>query len=42
MQNISSKLTLSILANKFLNVSYIGLVIFLSISFKFIFFLNFL
>jgi hypothetical protein len=36
MQNNSSKLTLFILTNKFLNA--FGLVIFLSISFKYIFF----
>jgi hypothetical protein len=38
MQNNSSKLTLSSLTNEFLNVSYIRLVIFLSISFKYYFF----
>jgi hypothetical protein len=34
MQNDSSKLTLSSLANKFLNISYIQLVIFLYILFE--------
>jgi hypothetical protein len=38
MQNNSSKLTLSIFVNEFLNVSYIRLIIFLSISFKYYFF----
>jgi hypothetical protein len=38
MQNYSLKFTLSSLVNKFLNVSYIRLVIFLSISFKHFFF----
>jgi hypothetical protein len=37
MQNDSSNFTLSTLVNKFLNASYIRLVIFLSISFKFFF-----
>jgi hypothetical protein len=37
MQNSSSKLTLSSLANEFLKVFYIRLVIFLSISFKYLF-----
>jgi hypothetical protein len=35
MQNSSSKLTLSSLANEFLKAFYIRLVIFLSISFKY-------
>jgi hypothetical protein len=38
MQNDSSKFTLSSLANEFLNASYIRLVTFLSISFKYYFF----
>jgi hypothetical protein len=38
MQNNSLKLTLSTLTNKFLYVSYIRLVIFLSILFKYIYF----
>jgi hypothetical protein len=37
MQNSSSKLTLSSLANEFLKVFYIRLAIFLSISFKYLF-----
>ena len=41
MQNNSSKLTLSILTNKLLYTSYIRLVIFLSISFKYFYFLFF-
>jgi hypothetical protein len=35
MQNKSSKLTLSTVTNEFLHASYIRLVIFLSISFKY-------
>jgi hypothetical protein len=42
MQNNSSKLTLSTLANEFLNTSYIQLVIFLSISFKYVFLIFFI
>jgi hypothetical protein len=38
MQNDFSKLILSTLTNEFLHVSYIQLVIFLSISFKYIYF----
>jgi hypothetical protein len=38
MQNDSSKLTLSTLTIEFLQTSYIQLVIFLSISFKYIYF----
>jgi hypothetical protein len=41
MQNTSSKLTLSSLANKFLKAFYIQLAIFLSISFKYIFIKNY-
>ena len=40
MQNNSSKLTLSTLVNEFLNASHIRLVIFLSISFKYYFFIR--
>jgi hypothetical protein len=39
MQNDFSKLILSSLVNEFLNLFYIQLVIFLSISFKFYYFL---
>jgi hypothetical protein len=42
MQNDSSKLTLYTLTNEFLHISYIRLVIFLSISFKYYYFLFFL
>jgi hypothetical protein len=42
MQNDFSKLTLSTLTNEFLHVSYIQLVIFLSISFKYYFFYFFI
>jgi hypothetical protein len=42
MQYDSSKLTRSTLANEFLNVFYIRLVIFLSILFKYYFYFNFL
>jgi hypothetical protein len=42
MQNDSSKLTLSTLTSEFLHASYIRLVIFLSISFKYFFFNFFL
>jgi hypothetical protein len=41
MQNDSSKLTLSTLTNAFLHASYILLVIFLFISFKYYYFLYF-
>jgi hypothetical protein len=40
MQNDSSKLILSSLANEFLNASYIQLAIFLFISFKYYYFFN--
>jgi hypothetical protein len=40
MQYDFSKLNLSSLANEFLNASYIRLVIFLSISFKYYFFIR--
>ena len=42
IQNDSSKLTLSNLANEFLNASYIRLVMFLFILFKFYFILFFI
>jgi hypothetical protein len=43
MQNVYSKLTLSSLANEFLNTAHIQLVTFLFISFKYVlFFLIFL
>ena len=41
MENNSSKLTLSTLTNEFLHASYIRLIIFLFLSFKYLYFLLF-